>query len=332
MLRPAGRQRRARLHAPLAALHRHLPRWADDSVLLQGRHLLGAGRGRDGDSKDARRVLRVRARVEPRRHDDRVRVGPVRRLRRVRHAGGRRRGDTADVPFDRRDPRQLHGRRQGGAVLRLPPGAGDRRAVPGRHHDAALLRRRHRRPRLPGAAHAGAGRDDRRLGRAVDLSRRQGIRERLAEAPHLVGHARCVGVRPQEREVPPADPVQRRGSESRVRRQRERLLLLERAERVVQRLQELAGQSVAIHRAHPLHEKSRPVPVARDERHAVFHVRRRGATRSSRAATPARSRFRLPRRAAARATASSRSTTASPRRRSRRTARSSPTCSAARSS
>ena len=153
----------------------------------------------------------------------------------------------------------------------------------------AVLRRRDRRPRVAGAAHAGAGRNDRRLdGGQLILSRHQGLRERLAEAPHLVGHARCLGVRHARRQVPPADPVQRRGPESRVRRQRERLLLPERAERVVQRLQELAGQSVAIHRAHPLHEKSRPVPDALDDGHAVLHVRRRGVHARARRRRPSK--------------------------------------------
>jgi hypothetical protein len=72
-------------------------------------------------------------------------------------------GEAARLTFHSTDeiPQQLHSRRQGGAVLGLPAGAGDRRAVPRRHHDPALFRRRHRRPRVPGAAYAGAGRDDR---------------------------------------------------------------------------------------------------------------------------------------------------------------------------
>ena len=91
----------------------------------------------------------------------------------------------------------------------------------------------------------------------------------------------------------PADPVQRRGPESRVRRQRERLLLPERAERVVQRLQELAGQSVAIHRAHPLHEKSRPVPDALDDTARCASRTTARCTRSSPAVTPARSPIQI---------------------------------------
>src|SRR6476620_797446 len=86
----AGLEVRGGRRAALAALHGHLPGRADDSVLLQGRHLRGSCRGGHRDSENARRVLRVRARLEPRRQEHRVRVGRVRRLRRVRHAGDRR--------------------------------------------------------------------------------------------------------------------------------------------------------------------------------------------------------------------------------------------------
>ena len=102
---------------------------------------------------------------------------------------------------------------------------------------------------------------------------------------------------------------------------------------VVQRLQEHAGQSVA---SRPRSRISRsnpgPVPDARDDRHAVHSRTTASCTRSSRAATRRRSRFRSPRTAAARSRGSSRSTAASPRRSSRRTVRSSHSCSAARSS
>ena len=48
-------------------------------------------------------------------------------------------GEATRLTFHSTDeiPEQLHGRRQGRAVLRLPAGARDRRAVPGRRHDAS---------------------------------------------------------------------------------------------------------------------------------------------------------------------------------------------------
>ena len=187
----------------------------------------------------AGRVARVRAGVEPRRPLHRLRLRPLRQLRRVRDAGHGRRGHAPHLPLGRGDPELLHGGRPVGPLLRLPPGAGDQRAVPHRPHDAALVRAGRRRARRPGAPGPGRQRHARRLGRQGDLRGREGIRGRLAEAPHLRGDARRVGLRHGLEGVQAALAVRRGEPQPGVRRGRRPLLLPERAERVVQRLPQL---------------------------------------------------------------------------------------------
>ena len=81
------------------------------------------------------------------RQRDRVRLGPLRQLRRLRDAGRGRRGQAADLPLGRRDADELHARRQGGAVQRGAsstaatnvqfPDRRAARALPGRASTAA---------------------------------------------------------------------------------------------------------------------------------------------------------------------------------------------------
>ena len=77
-------------------------------------------------------------------------------------------------------------------------------------------------------------------GRPADLPRHQGLREQLAQAPYFGGDARRLDLRLQDQEVPAGHPVPRRGPQPGLRRRRRRVLLPERAERLVQRPQKLA--------------------------------------------------------------------------------------------
>ncbi len=270
----AGRCARAGC-PPLAALPRDLPGRPHDRLRVQGRHLHGPRVRRRRQAPDAGRVPRVRAGVEPRRSLHRVRLRPLRQLRRVRHAGHGRRGHAPHLPLDRGDPEHLHGGRPGGALLGLPPGAGYQRPVPHGPDDAALVRAGDGWARGDGAAGSGRQRHARRVGRQAGLRGREGLRGSMAEAPHVGGHPRRLGLRPRGEDVPPALAVRRRGPQPGLRRGRRPLLLPERAERVVQRVPELAVRPRHQHGGHALRPEPGALPHPRGHRHALLRFPRR---------------------------------------------------------
>src|SRR5262245_46069764 len=94
--------------AALAPLSRDLTRWANDPVFLPGGHLLGTSCRRICDTPYPRRVLRIRPGLEPRWEEHRLRVRPLWQLRRVRHAGRRRRSDPTHLPLGWGDPNHLY--------------------------------------------------------------------------------------------------------------------------------------------------------------------------------------------------------------------------------
>ena len=241
---------RRRGRSALAALPGDLARRPHDRIHLQGRHLLRPRfRGR-GHAADDQRGVRFRAGLEPRRQEHRFRIGPLRQLRRLRDALDWRRGAAPDVPLERRDAFDLHGRRHRGPLRRLQAGRGHERPVPHSPDERALPGPGRRRPRHAGAAGAGPGRHGRFHRRPADLPRHQGLRKRLAQAPHLGRHARRLDVRLQDQDLQAAHAIRRRGPQPGLRLGRRRVLLPERAERLVQRLPELAVQSFAEHGAH----------------------------------------------------------------------------------
>ena len=186
-------------------------------------------------------------------------------------AGG---GEARRLTFHsaRGRPQQLHGRRQGRSLHRGPPGHGGQRPVPHGHLPRALQRPGDRRRSGPGPDPAG-DRGHGQPGRRQDhLPRPEGLRERLAQAPHLLGDPRHLGLRPESEEEHPADDVQGRGPQSGLRRQRRRLLLSERAERLVQRLQKLAEQAGRLDAGHGFHQESRPLPDPLDRGPALLRL------------------------------------------------------------
>ncbi len=133
-------------------------------------------------------------------------------------------GEARRLTFHSGDetPCDVHGRRQGRAVLRVPAGCGHERPVPHLDDGRAVQRSGRRRPRHAGAAGAGAERHVELHRRQADLPRHQGLRERLAQAPHLGGHARHLGLRLQDREIRAAHAVPRRGPQPGLRHRRRR--------------------------------------------------------------------------------------------------------------
>ncbi|MBK7190859.1 MAG: PD40 domain-containing protein [bacterium] len=146
------------------------------------------------------------------------------------------------------------------------------------------------------ACAADSGEQRRRPRRAAALPRLQGCRESLAQAPHLVGDARHLGARHEVRRLSTADDAPGRGSQPGLRRRRRRLLLAERARRLVQRLPGLAGRPVARDGPDEVHEAPGALPHAGAGRHALLQLRRRAvhaqARRPAREAGCARGRRR----------------------------------------
>ncbi len=222
----------------VASLSGHLTRRPDAAVRIQGRHLVGPFGRRQCDPADPQRVVRVRAGVEPRRQVDRVRLGPLRQFRCVRHAGDGGEAkrltyhSTREVPssFTADDAAVLFtATRQDLAThVQFPTGGmTELYSVPVS-----------RRPRVARADDAGA-RCDGQL-RAATRSSSTITKDTRATGASITrrrSRATSGSTTPSE-EIYASSRVQWRGPQSRFRCQRQRLLLPQRAERLVQRLQE----------------------------------------------------------------------------------------------
>ena len=257
----------------MAALPRDLPRRQDDRVHLQGRHLPRPGRRRHRRPPDAQRRPRLHAGLEPRRQADRVCERPVRQLRRLHHAGRGGRGAPADVPLGAGIPLRVHARRQVHPVRGRPDGHRRQPDVPHRLAARALPGAGRRRPRRAGADHARRGCQGEPQRPVPALPGQEGRRERLAQAPHLVDHARHLDRRHQDRHPPEGHHLRRRGSQPGLHRQRPGLLLPQRGERLVQRAEdEPAGRQRA--GRHLVQEGAGAVPEPLRRRDALLRLRR----------------------------------------------------------
>ena len=185
--------------------------------------------------------------------------------------------DEFPYAFDRGDKTVLFGaaRLDAASQPRLPH-RGAARAVPGAGRGRAGA---------AGAHHAGPGRRREPRRHALPVHGPEGLRERLAQAPHVVDHARHLALRQRVGHAPQDHDVRRRGPQPGLRRPRHRVLLPERGRRLVQRAQDEPRRG-PVHPDHLVHEGPGPVPEHLRGRHAVLRLRRRGVHEEGRRRAP----------------------------------------------